>query len=384
MTAIRTGIIGMGNMGSQYAALLLEGQIPGMELAAVTRVRPERLQKLGLTLPENLPVYPSADALFQAVDDKSLSLDAVIIATPHRLHEEQSISAMKRGLHVLCDKPAGIYSRQARLMEEARPDGLICAFIFHQRTYPTYRQLRRIVQNGELGSLKRVSWTVTDWYRSNAYYQSSSWRGTWKLDGGGTLLNQCPHNLDLLQWICGMPVRTRAFCHNGKYHPIEVEDEVTAYLEWENGATGIFTASTGEAPGVNRLEIAMDDGLIICQPDGVSICRLDRPEKEYRTTLGDNFEIPTGTWERSPMKTEPDAYQKILQNFAAAVNSGRPEDLTASWGEARKSLLISNAVYLSSWTGKTVDIPAPGSDYEPIFEKEFESHLRLLQEPKMQ
>ena len=137
MKVLRTGIIGMGNMGSQYAALLLGGLIPGMELAAVTRVRPEQLQKLGLTLPEDIPVFPSADALFQAVDDKSLSLDAVIIATPHRLHEEQSISAMKRGLHVLCDKPAGIYSRQARLMEEARPQDLGCAYIFHQRTDPS-------------------------------------------------------------------------------------------------------------------------------------------------------------------------------------------------------------------------------------------------------
>ena len=133
-------------------------------------------------LPETLPVYTSADALFHAVDDKNLGLDAVIIATPHRLHEEQSISAMKRGLHVLCDKPAGIYSRQARLMEEARPEDLVCAYIFHQRTYPSYQHIRRIIQSGELGGLKRINWTVTDWYRSNAYYQSSSWRGTWKLD----------------------------------------------------------------------------------------------------------------------------------------------------------------------------------------------------------
>ena len=369
----------MGNMGSQYAALLLEGQIPGMELAAVTRVRPEQLQKLGLELPEGLPVFPSADALFQAVDDKSLSLDAVIIATPHRLHEEQSISAMKRGLHVLCDKPAGIYSRQARLMEEARPQDLVCAYIFHQRTSPSYQKIRRIVQSGELGGLKRLSWTVTDWYRPNAYYQASSWRGTWKLDGGGILLNQCPHNLDLLQWICRTPARTRAFCHIGKYHPIEVEDEATAYPEWENGSTGVFTASTGEAPGVNRLEIAMDNGLIICQPDGVRICRLDRPEKEARTALTDPFAAPSGTWESFPMETEPDAYAKLLANFALAVNSGRSDNLIAPWDEARKSLLISNAVYLSSWEGGTVTIPLPGSEEELLFEKRFEEHLRELQ-----
>ena len=376
MTALRTGIIGMGNMGSQYAALLLGGQIPGMELAAVTRVRQEQLQKLGLELPDTLPVYPSADALFQAVDDKSLSLDAVIIATPHRLHEEQSISAMKRGLHVLCDKPAGIYSRQARLMEEARLQDLVCAYIFHQRTYPSYQKIRRIVQSGELGGLKRISWTATDWYRPNAYYRASSWRGTWKLDGGGTLLNQCPHNLDLLQWICGMPARTRAFCHNGKYHPIPVEDEVTAYLEWPGGATGVFTASTGEAPGVNRLEIALDDGLIVCEPDGIKIARLDRPELEYRNAPGTGFEKPSAHWETHPMEKDPDAYADVLRNFADCVRTGRSGDLLAPWEEGRKSLTLSNAIYLSSWTGETVEIPAPDTPAEQAFEEAFEAGWR--------
>lgn len=378
MGALRTAVIGMGNMGSQYAALLLAGRIPGMELRAVTRVPPKRLEALGLILPESLPVYPGADALFEALDAGELCLDAVIIATPHRMHEAQSIAAMQRGLHVLCDKPAGIYSRQARLMEEARAEDLICAWIFHQRTYPSYRQIRQIVQSQTLGGLKRVSWTATDWYRSNAYYQSSSWRGTWKLDGGGTLLNQCPHNLDLLQWICGMPARTRAFCHNGRYHPIEVEDDVTAYLEWDNGATGVFIASTGEAPGVNRLEITLDDGLIICQPEGVRVCRLDRPEKEYRVTLGDDFQMPSCTCETLPMEINPDPYVSILTNFASAVMRKDPRKLTAPWEEARKSLLMSNAIYLSSWTGRTIDIPLPGSEEEKAFEKEFEAYWRAM------
>ena len=158
-----------------------------------------------------------------------------------------------------------------------------------------------------------------------------------------------------------------------------MEDEVTAYLEWENGATGVFTASTGEAPGVNRLEIAMDDGLIICQPDGVRICRLDRPETEARTTFTDPFAAPSGTWENFPMESEPDAYAKLLENFALAVNSGRSDNLFAPWGEARKSLLISNAVYLSSWEGGTVTIPLPGSEEELLFETRFEEQLRKLQ-----
>ena len=211
---IRTAVIGMGNMGSQYAALLAAGAVPGMELAAVTRVRPETLAARGLTLPAGLPVYQTADELFAAADSGALALDAVIIATPHRLHEEQAVAAMQRGLCVLCDKPAGITSAAARRMEQARPAGLVCGYIFQQRTFPSYRAIRQLVHSGQLGGVKRVSWTVTDWYRSNAYYAGSGWRGSWEKDGGGTLLNQCPHNLDMLQWICGMPARTRAFCHN--------------------------------------------------------------------------------------------------------------------------------------------------------------------------
>ena len=374
--SIRTAVIGMGNMGSQYAALLAAGQVPGMELAAVTRVRPEMLAARGLVLPVGLPVYPTADALFAAVDRGELALDAVIIATPHRLHEQQAVDAMQRRLAVLCDKPAGIASAAARRMEQARPAGLVCGYVFQQRTFPTYRMIRQLVRSGELGKLKRVSWTVTDWYRSNAYYAGSGWRGSWEKDGGGTLLNQCPHNLDMLQWICGMPARTRAFCHNGKYHPIPVEDEATAYLEWPGGATGVFVASTGEATGVNRLEIALDDGLILCQPDGVRIARLDKPEMEYRTAPGTGFEKPAAHWEDRPMEKEPEAYRVVLADFAQAVAAGRPEDLLAPWEEGRKSLLLSNAIYLSSWTGQTVEIPAPGSAEESAFERAFEENWR--------
>ena len=374
--SIRTAVIGMGNMGSQYAALLAAGQVPGMELAAVTRVRPEMLAARGLVLPAGLPVYPTADALFAAVDRGELALDAVIIATPHRLHEQQAVDAMQRRLAVLCDKPAGIASAAARRMEQTRPAGLVCGYVFQQRTFPTYRMIRQLVRSGELGKLKRVSWTVTDWYRSNAYYAGSGWRGSWQKDGGGTLLNQCPHNLDMLQWICGMPARTRAFCHNGKYHPIPVEDEVTAYLEWPGEATGVFVASTGEAPGVNRLEIALDDGLILCEPEGVRIARLDRPEREYRSAPGTGFEKPAARWQTLPMEKGPDAYAAVLRNFAACIRAGDPDGLLAPWAEGRKSLTISNAVYLSSWTGRTVELPAPDTPAERAFEAAFEAEWR--------
>ena len=283
---------------------------------------------------------------------------------------------MQRGLCVLCDKPAGITSAAARRMEQARPAGLVCGYIFQQRTFPSYRAIRQLVHSGRLGGVKRVSWTVTDWYRSNAYYAGSGWRGSWEKDGGGTLLNQCPHNLDMLQWICGMPARTRAFCHNGKYHPIPVEDEVTAYLEWPGGATGVFTASTGEAPGVNRLEIALDDGLIVCEPEGVKIARLDQPEQVYRNAPGTGFEKPAAHWESHPMEKNPDAYADVLRNFAQCIRKGDPDGMLAPWAEGRKSLMLSNAIYLSSWTGQTVELPAPDSAAGRAFEAAFEAEWR--------
>ncbi len=190
------------------------------------------------------------------MENKELSIDAAVIATPHYSHEELAVRAFKNGLYVLCDKPSGVYIRQARIMEtEAVKSGKVFSMVFNQRTLPIHIQLYELVNSGKYGTLKRVNWVVTDWYRPEQYYTSSSWHATWDKDGGGILLNQCPHNLDLLQWICGMPVRVQCFCKEGHFHDIEVEDDVTVYFEWENGATGTFISSTGDTPGINRLEI---------------------------------------------------------------------------------------------------------------------------------
>lgn len=373
MEKLRTAVIGMGNMGSKYAELIAAGKIDRMKLAAVTRVRPERMETLKEVLPADLPVYPSADELYAAVDSGELKLDAVIIVTPHYAHEKQAEDAFSRGLHVLCDKPAGVYSRQARQMLEAKKPELQYAFVFHQRTFPVYRKLRELVQSGRYGSLKRVNWVVTDWYRPNAYYRSGSWRATWAGDGGGTLLNQCPHNLDLLQWICGMPVRVQAFCHEGKYHPIQVEDEVTAYMEWENGATGIFIASTGEAPGVNRLELSMDNALIVCENETLRVCELDKPEIEYREKSTDLFVRPGSTWSDMECDVSQAPYELVLNNFAAAVRG--EEQPVAPGEEAGNSLRLSNAIYLSSWQGRMVELPLSGTAKEREFEAAFEECL---------
>lgn len=371
MGNIKVGIIGMGNMGSKYALMLKEGKIPGLELRAVTRVRPERF-----SVYEGLMVYHSGEELLAAVKAGELVLDGVIIATPHYDHQRQAIEAMRLGLHVLCDKPAGVYSRQGReiVQEAQRHEELVYAMIFNQRTNPIYQKVKELVESRVYGKLKRVNWIVTDWYRPEAYYSTSSWRATWEKDGGGTLLNQCPHNLDLLQWICGMPVRVQGFCHEGKYHNIEVEDEVTAYLEFEGGATGIFFASTGEAPGINRLEISLEDALAVCEKGELRVCELGFHEAEYRRTADDFFKKLNGQWKTVTCEGENTQYIGVLTNFAAAVQG--KEALLVSGSEGNKSLILSNGIYLSSWQRRMVELPKAGTDYEREFEQMFEQELQ--------
>ena len=376
---MRTAVIGVGNMGSKYASLIQEGRVHGLKLCALTRVRGVYRDMLGKSLEAGVPVFESADALFEAVEKGALSLDCVIITTPHYSHESIAVRAFGLGLHVLSDKPAGVYSRQARLMEEAaEKSGRNFAMVFNQRTLPVYRQIRDIVKSGKYGALKRVSWVVTDWYRPEKYYRSSAWHSTWQGEGGGVLLNQCPHNLDLLQWILGMPVRLQGFCREGRYHDIEVEDDVTLYMEWENGASGTFISSTGEAPGINRLEISLEEAMIVCDRGVLKIGELypelGMKEEEYRKTSDDYFRKIRGTWKEAALSEEADnPYRIVLQSYADAC-LGRGSNV-ANGTEGRKSLLLSNAAYLSSWEGRMVEIPVPGSSAEKEFERSFESWL---------
>jgi predicted dehydrogenase len=261
MELVRFGVIGFGNMGSKHIQSLLEGQVPGAVLTAAADRSQERRDWLRAQLPEPFPIFEEGNALIDAG-----VCDAVLIATPHYQHPELAIRAFAAGLHVLCEKPAGVYTQQVRLMNEAAVrSGLTFAMMFNQRTNCIYRKMHELVTGGELGAIKRVNWIITDWYRTQAYYDSGAWRATWEGEGGGVLLNQCPHQLDLIQWICGMPQRVTAFCHEGKWHDIEVEDDVTAYLEYPNGATGVFITSTADAPGTNRFEVTLEGGKLVCE-----------------------------------------------------------------------------------------------------------------------
>ncbi len=380
---IRTAVIGMGNMGSRYAGLISSGKVPGMTLSAVTRASPERLTELGPEAAREITVFDSSDELLDSAASGKISLDAVIVATPHYSHEQIAVRAWRSGLHVLCEKPAGVYSRQARIMEEeAEKSGKVFAMMFQMRTSVCYRELRSIVLSGKYGKIKRVHWIVTNWYRPEGYYKTSKWHAAWATDGGGVLLNQCPHNLDILQWICGMPVRVQGFCHEGHYHDIEVEDDVTAYMEWKDGATGTFITSTGDAPAIDRLEIFMEEALIVCENGRVRIAELEpemgQKESGYRKDSTDFFRTIKGTWHDVDLeKAVEDQYLKMLCGFASYLRGDDGQDpFIVSGSEGRKSLMLSNAIYLSSWEKTMIDIPEPGSYDELEFEKRFEDALK--------
>lgn len=364
---VRVGIIGMGNMGCQYAEMILEGRIPGLELTAVTRINKKDEARMLELLPNEFSVFYDEQELF-AEENAHANIDAVIIATPHYSHEKIAIAAMQKGFHVLCDKPIGVYTLQARrMMEAAEHADVVFSMMFNQRTNPVFVKMKEIVASGKYGALKRVNWIITDWYRPDAYYRSSPWRATWAKEGGGVLLNQCPHNLDLLQWICGMPTKITAFCHEGKYHDIEVEDEVTAYMEFPRGATGVFIASTGEGAGTNRLELVMDNARLIYEDGELRLFELDEDEPTYRKTTQKCYDKMKGSWQTIEVGDENPQHLGILQNFANAIL--QKEALLAPGVEGINSLMLSNAMYLSSWQGRSVELPLDDEEFATELER---------------
>lgn len=371
---MKLAIIGMGIMGCRYAKMISEGYVKNIEITAVTRISEERKEALKEIFDGGALIFQTADELFDAIEEKKVEVDSVLIVTPHLSHADLAVKAMKLGLHVLCDKPAGSYSRQARQMKEEANvhKELYFGMMFNQRMNPKYQKIREIVQSGKYGKMIRVSWTITDWYRPDGYYAAGAWRGTWDGEGGGILLNQCPHNLDLLQWICGMPLEVQAFCNEGKYHDIPVEDEVTAYFTFENGATGTFYSTTGEASAINRLEISMEDALLVFENGELKVRELKVHEAEYRKIATDFFAQPEGEWKEITCEGIDMAHVGILQNFTDAVDGGA--ELLVDGREGSKSLMLANAMYLSSWKKQMVNLPQ-NLDEEISFEKEYESWL---------
>lgn len=362
---VRVAVIGIGNMGRQHVRQLADGKVSGAVLSAVCDVNLDRLKWAGENL-RDVAVFETSAALFAS--DKA---DAVIIATPHYDHASLAVQAFDAGVHVLCEKPAGVYTLQVKQMNDAaEKSGLVFGMMFNQRQRPIHQKLKDLVASGELGNLMRTNWIISNWYRTQHYYDAGDWRASWRGEGGGVLLNQCPHNLDMWQWICGMPKRVRSFCAFGKYHTIEVEDDVTAYVEYENGATGLFVTSTGEAPGTNRLEIVGDQGKLVMEDDAVTFWRTRKSVSEITRESKEFFAEPE-VWKcQIPFNGKGEEHLGVMKNWVNAIL--KKENLLAPGAEGIRSLELSNAILLSAWQDSWVDLPVD----EDLFYSELQKRIK--------
>lgn len=358
MNNVRLGIIGLGNMGTGHAKAHMP-KITGAELTAVCDIVPAKMDPY-----EGVSKFESSAALI-----RSGLVDAVLIATPHYFHTTIGIDALQNGLHVLTEKPISVHKadceRLIRAYENVKQSGKspVFAAMFNQRTDPYYQAIRNLVQSGELGEIRRTNWIITNWFRTAAYYASGGWRATWGGEGGGVLLNQCPHNLDLFQWLFGMPVRVRALCGFGKYHDIEVEDDVTAIYEYANGGTGVFVTTTGETPGTNRLEVVGDRGKLVYENDTIIFNRTTVPVQEFCDTTKEVWSDAPNWRCEIPAKGHGGQHIEVLQNFIDAIRENKA--LIAPAPEGIHSVVLANAMIWSGLQGgKPIDIPFDGVAYE--------------------
>ncbi len=352
MNSVRLGLIGLGNMGRAHKANILVGKVKGLELKAVCDL-PAALEGVE---PE-LATFTDAGEMIA-----SGQLDAIHIATPHPFHCEIGCQALEAGLHVMMEKPLAVHKAECeRLIDAYQDRSKIFAAMFNQRTDPLYRKLKDLIDSGELGQIRRVQWNVTDWFRSQEYYASGGWRATWKGEGGGVLLNQCPHNLDLFQWMFGMPQEVHGFCNFGRYHQIEVEDDVSAYFRYDDGCNALFVTSTGEAPGVNRLEVIGEQGLVTVEKSAIHFRRNRVPMSQFSDETLSSFGQPE-VWETTvPVSGEAGQHVEILRNFTNAILHG--ETLISPAVEGIHSVELANAILYSAWKNETLQLPLDSADY---------------------
>jgi predicted dehydrogenase len=360
MKSVRLGIIGLGNMGTGHADTIVSGKISRCEITAVCDPAPEKLGR-----------FPNAVAFTRSEElIRSGPVDAVLIATPHYDHTTIGIDALRRGLHVLVEKPVSVHKADGeRLIAAHQNPRQVFAAMFNQRTDPYYRKVRDLIQNGELGPIRRINWIITNWFRTDAYYKLGSWRATWAGEGGGILLNQCPHNLDLFQWFFGMPKRVRGFCGFGRYHDIEVEDDVTAYFEYVDGATGVLVASTGEAPGTNRLEVTAENGKLVFENDTLTFTRNEMPMSEFSRAATKPFATPATKESKFTFPDHGDQHVEVLRNFIDAILDGKP--LIAPASEGIHSIELANAILFSSAQNQTIELPLDAAAYERYLKEKF-------------
>lgn len=357
---VRLGIIGLGTEGGVYAAFLADGKVPGMRVGAICDIDTDlrgRADDLGV------PFYTDYRQLVDSGD-----VDAIVTTVPHYLHPEMGIYALEHGVHTLVEKPVGVYTKQVRELLDAAAEHpeLTFGVFFNQRTNPLYKELKTLLDSGELGGLRHTSWIITTWWRPQPYYQQSAWRATWGGEGGGVLVNQAPHQLDLWQWLCGVPQSVFAKCGYGFKRDIAVEDEVNALVDFGGGATGSLMTCTHDIAGTDRLEILCDKGkIIVDNSEVVTITRFADDEQAMSAAMDVEAvrRLFCGDLDRDELVSiETKNYGsvwgsqhvEVLRNFAAAVMG--TEELLAPGGDGIHGVRLANAIHLSSWLGREVSI----------------------------
>ncbi len=377
MKKIRFGLIGLGNQGSSYTFNIFDkGQIENGVITAACDINPTKI--------ENHKEKTTAKGVKYFTDYKKMLdsglIDVAMVETPHYQHPEIVIECLNRGINVICEKPAGVYADQVKEMNEvAKKKNAVFSMMFNQRTNCVYRKMKEMIEKGDIGDIQRVTWIITDWFRTQQYYNSGSWRATWAGEGGGVLINQCPHQIDLIQWVIGMmPKTVRGFCHYGKWHDIEVEDDVTAYFEYENGATGVFITTTGEAPGTNRFEVSGTKGKLLCEGGKLYLYRNIQDSKDFALDPKNTF----GNLPCKKIEVETDGknpqHAGIINNMANALLG--LEELFVEGTEGINGVELMNAIEYSGWKGgEAVSVPVDGKKYlEELNKHRATSRLKVV------
>lgn len=357
---VRLGVIGLGNIARQHIDNLRSGQTTGCMLAAVCSRQPTDLAaELGV------PHFTEYSELVH-----SGLCDAVLVATPTFTHFETGVCALRAGLHVMMEKPLGLSTQEGEDLLALQRSGQVFALMLNQRTDPLFTTMRSIISDGTLGEITRTHWTMTNWFRPEVYFQVSDWRATWRGEGGGLLLNQCIHNLDIFQWLCGMPVSVQASCEFGRYHDIEVEDEATAVLRYANGASGVFVGSTGEAPGVNRFDVIGDRGSLAFDGERLLLCENEPGTLDFSRTTTEMFGMPDSKVRDITPDRSINQHAAVMNNFSAAIL--RDEELLAPARAGLDSLALANAMLLSTWEARPVSLPLDSAHYQQVLAERIE------------
>ncbi len=363
MEKLRAALIGVGVMGKKYARMICDGKVPHLELTAAV-CRSAEAREWAKTLKGSVTVYESSDALFAEPE----GYDVVIIATPHKTHPELACSAFALGKHVMCDKPAGISIGQAMNMSRAAKEAdRVYGVMFHQRLYPKYIKLKEIIDSGELGRLSRIMLINSRYFRTEHYHKSGSWRSSWSGEGGGALINQGQHILDIWQWLFGMPEMLYADIPFGKYNSFAVDDEATIQMRYSNKLTAVFMLTTGEAVWQERLEVIGTRGKVLLEDDNLHIWRYGDSAEYMKKEPVNSRENLTVTEEEIVFDKTDESYIPMLENFAQSVISGR--SLVARGENAVNALMLTNAAYYSAWKGEAVSLPIDAGEYDRLLKE---------------